>query len=164
MKKNILVGAIVVVLAVGGYFFWLNLYQTPALVVTESPSKTLPAIVPQIPGHSLPQGLPIPDKNTVVLSDSGYSPATLTINKGEYVVFKNESSDSMWTASAMHPTHTAYSGTSLDQHCPDSTGTAFDACRAYVPGESWSFKFDKIGAWQYHNHLSPKEWGTIIVQ
>ena len=31
-------------------------------------------------------------------------------------------------------------------------------------GDSWSFKFDIAGAWKYHDHLSPKHFGEIIVE
>lgn len=163
MSKNTIVGIVVVVLLLGGYLllksFWLT--STSPVVGGLAGLKQQPGY---LPGHGLPEGLLIPDSNTVVLSDSGYSPAMLIVKKGEYVVFKNESTQSMWTASAMHPTHTAYSGTSLSEHCPDVAGTSFDECKGDLPGESWSFKFDKVGTWKYHNHLNTSGWGTIVVQ
>jgi plastocyanin len=70
----------------------------------------------------------------------------------------------MWPASAFHPTHTVYSGTSLSEHCPDTAGTAFDACKGFLPGQSWSFKFTKAGTWKYHDHLNPGATGTIVVE
>lgn len=147
-KNTIIISVIVVAIAAGIYFLFNNNSKqvTPTILqpVAQTPS--------------------VEQKNVVALTDAGYSPAVLTIQKGETVVFKNESSDSMWTASAMHPTHTAYSGTSLDQHCPDTAGTAFDACRAYLPGGSWSFVFNKVGSWKYHNHLNTVQWGTIVVR
>ena len=100
----------------------------------------------------------------VTYTDAGYSPVALTVKKRETVTFKNQSSRSMWTASAMHPTHRVYSGTSLDEHCPDAAGTAFDACKGFLPGESWSFKLDKTGIWKYHDHLNPGVFGSITVE
>lgn len=147
-KNTIIISIIVLAIAVGIYFFYSGNSKQAA------PTISQPAAVTQPAGQ----------KNVVTLTDTGYSPATLTIKKGEMVVFKNGSSDSMWVASAMHPTHTAYSGTSVDQHCPDTAGTAFDACRAYLPGEFWPFIFNKVGSWKYHNHLNSTQWGTIIVQ
>ena len=29
---------------------------------------------------------------------------------------------------------------------------------------SWPFKFDIAGNWKYHDHLSPKNFGAIIVK
>ena len=55
-----------------------------------------------------------------------------------------------WPASAFHPTHLLYPG--------------FDALRGLNAGESYSFTFDKVGSWKYHNHLSPSFTGAIIVE
>ncbi|BCX15636.1 MAG: hypothetical protein KatS3mg097_528 [Candidatus Parcubacteria bacterium] len=100
----------------------------------------------------------------IIYTDSGYSPNTLKIKVGESVTFKNQSSQAMWPASAMHPSHTVYSGTSLVEHCPDTAGIAFDACTSIQPGNSWSFTFNKKGSWRYHDHLIPSFTGTIIVE
>lgn len=122
---------------------------------TESPEAVLPA------ESSVNQ--PVPE-NIIVYSDSGYSPSKITIKTGDKVIFKNESSDKMWTASAVHPFHSVYSGTSLEKHCPDTEGVSFDECEGIQPGESWSFKFDKKGEWGYHNHLETSHFGKIIVE
>ena len=70
----------------------------------------------------------------------------------------------MWTASGVHPTHTAYSGTSLSQHCPDTAEVAFDQCKGEASGVSWTFTFTKTGIWGYHNHSRSSDMGTVIVQ
>ena len=95
---------------------------------------------------------------TVTYSDSGYSPAVLRVKAGETVTFKNESSRGMWTASAVHPTHTNYptSGGCL--------GSTFDACQGIQPGQSWSFRFDERGTWKYHNHVRSGDTGAIEVE
>ena len=102
-------------------------------------------------------------KHEVIYTDSGYNPKELKIKLGETVVWKNQSSFGLWTASAIHPSHTIYSGTSLDEHCPDPQNTSFDQCKSGQPGQSWSFKFDKKGTWRYHNHVRASDFGTIIV-
>ncbi len=104
------------------------------------------------------------EENAVTYADSGFSPSTLTIKAGDTVVFKNESSSAFWPASAVHPIHRVYSGTSLDEHCPDTAGAAFDACTGIQPGNSWSFTFNKTGTWRYHNHLNASHIGTIVVE
>ena len=43
------------------------------------------------------------ETNTVVFTDSGFSPAALTVRVGDTVVFENRSSMDFWPASAMHP-------------------------------------------------------------
>lgn len=103
------------------------------------------------------------DSVTVRYTDTGFSPGSVTIPVGGTVTFVNESSGKMWIASAMHPDHTAYSGTSLSQHCPDTAGTAFDQCAAGEQGTTYSFTFDKGGTWRYHDHLNATRFGSVIV-
>lgn len=100
---------------------------------------------------------------TVNYTASGFSPGAITVHKGDTVTWVNQSSGDMWVASAVHPTHTLYSGTSMSQHCPDTAGTAFDACAGVPPGQSWSFTFTKVGSWGYHDHLRAFNGGTVTV-
>lgn len=99
---------------------------------------------------------------TVDYDGSSFSPSSITVSVGETVTFVNNSGSGMWVASAVHPTHAAYGGTSLNEHCDD--GSSFDACQEIAPGESWSFTFDKSGEWQYHDHLNASNTGTVVVQ
>lgn len=101
---------------------------------------------------------PIAEEKIITYTDTGYSPSSLQIKAGDTVVFKNKSSQSMWPASSMHPTHKDYPTTG------GCLGSTFDACKGVQPGENWSFKFDVSGNWKYHDHLSPKNFGSIIVQ
>ena len=97
---------------------------------------------------------------TVTYNGSTYSPQEVTIRKGGTVTWKNASGANMWVASAQHPTHTAYSGTSRTEHCPDTSRTAFDQC---VGGGDYSFTFAKVGTWGYHDHLNSSAFGKVIV-
>lgn len=110
-----------------------------------------------------PSSLPASDLNNpapvaVVYTDSGYAPVAVEIKVGDTVAFQNKSSQAMWTASAMHPTHAVYPVTG------GCIGSAFDACKGVQPGDSWSFKFDVAGSWEYHDHLNPKYFGTVVVK
>ncbi|OGI60979.1 hypothetical protein A2641_01655 [Candidatus Nomurabacteria bacterium RIFCSPHIGHO2_01_FULL_37_25] len=170
MNKTIIAIAIVGVVLVGGYFLFRGSYQsTPVPQIsnqqpTTQPSDLEPSVSEQPSQQPPTSQTPEVKENLVTYSNSGYSPSTLTIKKGETVTFKNQSSNSMWTASAKHPTHVVYSGTSLSEHCPDPDNTAFDTCTSIEPGDSWSFKFDISGTWKYHNHLNPADTGTIVVE
>lgn len=88
--------------------------------------------------------------NVVKITDDGFEPSTLTVNAGDAVEFKNESSDDAWPASNVHPTHQLYPG--------------FDAKKPLLSGDSYSFTFSKTGTWGYHNHLEPDVQGTIVVK
>lgn len=96
--------------------------------------------------------------NTVTYSDQGFTPNTLTIKKGDTVTFLNQSASVVRPASDKHPTHTEYPTTG------GCVGSTFDACKGLQPGESWSFQFDEVGQWGYHNHLNPSQKGTIVVE
>ena len=100
---------------------------------------------------------------TVAYTDQGFLPASVTVPLGTTVTFVNQSSNKMWVASAMHPTHVVYSGTSLSQHCPDTTNSAFDECTGDEPGETYSFTFNKEGVWKYHDHINSKMFGSVTV-
>lgn len=65
----------------------------------------------------------------------------------------------MWVASAVHPTHSQYDGTSQNQHCPG--GSTFDQCGT---GSTYSFTFEKTGEFGYHNHALAGHRGTVVVQ
>ncbi|OGG41210.1 hypothetical protein A2118_03080 [Candidatus Kaiserbacteria bacterium GWA2_50_9] len=156
------IGAIVVLVVIiaGG---WYLLKGKPAEAPAPDATITgqMPADDSSVPETVVKDGLPT--DVIVEYTDAGFSPASVTVPLGTYIVFVNQSSKNMWVASAMHPTHTAYSGTTLAQHCPDTTGTAFDECKGDAPGSSYSFKFNKAGEWKYHDHIDATKFGTIIV-
>lgn len=92
-----------------------------------------------------------PGQNVVIYTDSGFSPGTLTIKQGQTVTFENQSSSGMSVASNPHPTHTDYP--EFDQYKSSQRGQ-----------QTYTFTFEKVGRWGFHNHLNPSSGGTIIVQ
>lgn len=107
-------------------------------------------------------GNAIPDV-TVIYDEDGFSPKSVTVQLGTKITFVNQSTKGVWVASAKHPDHTIYSGTSLSQHCPDTTNSSFDACSVTPSGGSYSFIFNKEGTWKYHDHVDATQFGTVIV-
>lgn len=124
---------------------------TQTTTTAQTPPVTQPATVAQQPP-------PSPAANTVTYTDSGFSPAVLTVKVGTTVIFANNASDAMRVASNPHPIHNGYP---TKGGC---VGSTFDSCANIAPGTSWSFTFDIAGTWKYHNHLNPGEGGTIVVQ
>ena len=88
-------------------------------------------------------------EHTIILTENGYQPATLTIARGDAVRFENATSKHHWPASDLHPTHTIY---------PD-----FDSRQPLAPDESWTFRFRQAGEWAFHDHLRANLVGTITV-
>lgn len=102
--------------------------------------------------------------NIVEMRSSGFSPRTIRISVGDEVTFTNvDLSRGVWPASASHPTHLAYPGSGRSKCGTEEEGSIFDACKGIDPGESYSFTFDEVGTWRYHNHLIPSYVGTVIV-
>ncbi|MBI5153104.1 MAG: hypothetical protein HZA36_01455 [Parcubacteria group bacterium] len=100
----------------------------------------------------------------VTYMDSGFSSGSLTIKKGEVVIFENKSSRNMWVASAMHPSHRGYPGSNIEKCGTKDVETIFDACKGFAPNTSWSFTFNEVGTWKYHNHLDARSFGSITVE
>src|SRR5262245_40344887 len=83
------------------------------------------------------------------MDDNGFSPDTVTIDKGDTIEFENVGAQIHWPASNVHPTHDIY--------------PAFDPKKPVQPGESWSFTFDRVGTWKFHDHIYPQFGGSITV-
>lgn len=151
MRTSTVVGVLVVLLVIVGLGWWAMTQQTaaPAEVNTNTETPT--------PATSTPQ---VPTSAAVTYGQAGFAPAEVTIKKGGTVTWQNQSGGTMWVASAQHPTHMGYSGTSLAQHCDDTADTSFDQCKNAA---SYSFTFDKTGTWPYHNHSNASHFGRVIV-
>lgn len=162
MKKALIVIIVIIVILIGGYFLYQSMNTSS---VSDQATTTQQA--PETNNQNEPSTqveITIGKTYEVTYTDSGFAPSTLTIKSGDTVTFNNESSSGMWVASGMHPSHIVYSGTSLQEHCPDTANTAFDECQSVQSGESWSFVFNKVGAWGYHNHMRASSFGKIIVE
>lgn len=106
-------------------------------------------------------GMPVPGTNTeemivsqevrVTYTSQGFSPKTVTVKKGDIVVFENKTGTSASVASNEHPTHLLYP--EFDQWKTDQRGKT-----------EFRFMFEKTGAWKYHDHLNSTMTGTVIVE
>jgi len=151
-KTTLIIGAVIIVILLAAVLLFNQSSK-------ERPIQGIP--IDQAPPAS-EEEQPTVSSNIVTYTDSGYSPKEMTISKGDTVVFKNESSRTSWPASAVHPTHTVYPGSSI-QKCGGSD-IIFDACRDLETGEEWSFTFNEAGSWGYHNHRRAFNTGKIIVE
>ena len=153
MSKIVLIlGVVVVVL--GAAFFFLQ---------PKNEEQPVGEVMEEV-GEMVEEEHSMMGEHVVVYSDSGYSPKELTIKKGDKVTFRSESARETWPASAMHPSHTAYPGSSIQKCETEEMTRIFDACMGLKQGEEWSFVFDEVGTWWYHDHLNVAATGTIIVE
>lgn len=109
-------------------------------------------------GNSAPRTL------DVMVGDSGFSPSSLTIHTGDTVRWTNKRTVNSWPASAVHPTHKVYPGSDIVKCGTSEENTIFDACKGLNNNEVYSFTFNQVGTWGYHDHLHANLRGTIIVQ
>ena len=169
--QNTWIWIVIAVVVIGGGFLWWQSMQSPQASVDQAASTQVQQENPA-PAPTTESGTGVsvdvnagatvsttPTSATVTYDGSSFSPANVTIKKGSTVTFTS-TDGSMWVASGPHPAHTAYSGTDRQTHCPDTSGTAFDQCGA---GSSYSFTFQKIGTWPYHNHLNAAVFGKVAV-
>ena len=87
--------------------------------------------------------------NLITYTDSGFSPAEVSVKVGDTVTFKNDPKSNIQVNSAPHPAHTQFPEVNIG---------------AIAPGESKSVKLTTAGTKKYHNHLSPGQNGTIVVE
>ena len=129
--------------------------DAPPSALSPSPSDTT-LRAPET-GAEVPAGDPTPVSRagqptfvTVTYADGEFTPKGVEIDAGQSVEFVNASSDLMWPASNIHPTHQIY---------PE-----FDAKAPVAAGASWIFAFEGSGFWRYHNHLNPSQSGLVVAR
>jgi len=139
------------IIITGGWY----LYSTPRASVPVVPST------PLVLQETAVQAISTASMTaSVKYTAKGFTPDPIIIRQGGTVTFESVDGSPMWVASNAHPTHLQYDGTSRTQHCSNIGGVAFDQCAS---GKTYSFKFLKVGDWNYHNHLNADDGGTITV-
>lgn len=94
--------------------------------------------------------VPTPIKiNQVALTNTGFTPKTITIGRGETVSWLNSSGRDATVNSDPYPKNDLHKFLNLGEF---RTGTTVQAV------------FEKVGQYGYHNHLAPAQTGTIIVK
>lgn len=134
MNNKVLLVGLLVLL-VGGVF-----------LLTNQPREQTNTVNPQQPTAQPTQ---VPNEATVTLTESGFLPPTLTVKAGTKVVWVNQRKDTATVDSAGHPTHLSYPPLNLG---------------AFKAGEQLFLVFNEKGEYKYHNHLSPNQLGTVVVE
>ena len=153
MQKAIL-WIVVAIVIIGGAFllFGNNSSVAPTPEPTPTPTTPEPAPTPT-PTPSAPMSV------NVTYDGKVFTPSEVTIKKGGTVTWTS-SVNTMQVASGPHPAHTGYDGTARAQHCAAGASNSFDQCAG---GKTYSFMFDKVGTWPYHDHANSAKFGKVIV-
>lgn len=150
----LMVAAVVVV---GGYLVYQQVYTSPAVPQVAPPVETTnPSKVPEEKMMDKKEGTDTMMKKegasretVVTVTRAGFSPATVTVKAGDTVKWVNNDSIDHDVSSAVHPTHKVYPPLNLG---------------VVKPGASLTLEFTEVGSYKYHDHLSPKLFGTVVVQ
>jgi plastocyanin len=82
-------------------------------------------------------------------TSTGFMPSFLVIRIGDTVQYQNASGRQMWVQSNPYPTHTDYF--EFNQNVTGGTGSTY------------SFTFQRLGTWGYHNYMKPEHTGVVVV-
>jgi plastocyanin len=138
-KKIILSAGVLVILGVIGFFVFRPVEK----------AENLPRQISSAPSTAAV---------TVMMTADGFSPSEFSIKKGQAVDFVNAASPTcnpasidcqFWPASNLHPDHSIY---------PE-----FDPRQPVVPGQVWTFVFDRLGDWGFHDHFHFTNRGVVRV-
>jgi plastocyanin len=170
MKTSTVVGVLAAVVIVGGLAWWVYAQQGMAPVAQETATTTPNTTTGSETGGNAQTGTNAgvnvgvtvgAQTYQVTYDGTSFSPKDITIKVGDTVTWTNTSSGNMWVASAVHPTHSVYSGTTLNEHCAGGPSSiAFDQCEG---GSSYTFTFTKAGTHRYHDHISASKTGSVTV-
>jgi plastocyanin len=138
MRQTLLIVIILFLLSLGFYFFYGRGEKTPQLTYEEP--KTFFFDAKEIS----------PNDKVIEITRLSFEPQSITIKRGEKVTWVSKTESLVWPASNPHPTHGDYS--------------AFDPELPMGAGKAWSFVFEKVGTWPYHDHLDPMKRGVIYVE
>lgn len=121
---------------------------TQTTVTPTTPENTTAPVVTQ----PAPAGTPaVTHSINVNYTESGFSPTSLVINRGDTVVFVNQSANFMWVAGFPNQAY-------------PQTYPGFDEGKQVSNGGTYSITFNQTGDFQYYNENHVSSVGHIIVQ
>ena len=152
MNQKLLFGLLAAVIVIGGGYYLYRSSSTenvPPPAASGTPPPASPNPDEPVSPPPAPPAATNPATHTIAMTADGFSPANLTIKKGDTVIFRNDDSRDRWPASGVHPVHLL---------CP-----GFDALRPLASGETYSHAFPEAKECPMHDHLNPALRGKITV-
>lgn len=141
-NKNIIVLIIVLlVIGAGIYFFTPKPISAPTIPATNSTTSnsTIPTPEPTPVSTPVPVSAPTPIIHNVSIAGFAFSPSSITVKKGDTIVWMNKDS----------APHTVTGG---NLNSPTLS-----------QNKTYSFVFDKTGTFSYHCSIHPSMTGTVTV-
>lgn len=135
-NKFLLIIAVVVIL-LAGFFLLSNKTNNNQVNQNQTTQKQNPTPAKPVEGKD------------VAVTNKDFEPQTITIKKGQRIVWTNNSGTDVTVNSDAHPTHLLWPFLNLGQ---------------FANGSSVSVVFEKAGKYTYHNHFNASQIGTVIVE
>ena len=151
MNNKIIIGVVLAVIVLTGAFLLVSnqskmqnktATSTPTVTHTNPVVQTSPTATDGAKGINR-------ERVTVTLTNSGFTPATVSVKAGSVVTLINKSGSVATVNSDPHPTHRNYPPINLGE---------------FSDGTSVQLTFDTPGTFTYHNHLNPSFTGTVVVE
>jgi len=131
MKRPVFIGIIIAaVICVGAFAYWMRL-GGPSTTATPSANPNAKVAA------------------TIIYSDNGFEPASVTVKSGDTLQVTNSSSRNVQFDSDPHPAHTDNSELNVG---------------VVTMGKSTTFVVTKSGTFGFHNHLKSSDKGSITVE
>lgn len=111
------------------------------------------AVHKQTPKPTSTTNVAKPSQAAVSVTDSGFSPASITIKAGTQLTWTNNGKSSHQVAADPYPANNSIPG--------------FDSTKTLLPGDSLSFTFEQKGTFHLHDQSQPLNASfhlTVIVQ
>ncbi|OGG03912.1 hypothetical protein A2W14_05585 [Candidatus Gottesmanbacteria bacterium RBG_16_37_8] len=147
-KKFLIIILLITVIIMAGVSFFKSKSQKPISKISPLNINNSSKLPPEVESAIQSEGI-YQETFNVNYSDKGFTPQEVTIKLGSAVTWTNNSKKSMYVASNDHPSHDLY--------------PQFDQLSAVGNSGQYSFVFDKVGSWGYHNHASPSDTARVIV-
>lgn len=172
-RKNIIIfalGAVVIVMLCVLVWLAIQVANNNAVESTTSGNVTVTnsangnatpteqEIIPKVGTITQPQ-VPVSDMAQVEvdITSVGFSPATITISKGQSVIWTVRGGNGSWIVSNpsdLYPVKAVCAG----------ANSLFNSCGELKLGDSFRMVFNNIGTWTYYDKLNPNSTGTVVVQ
>jgi plastocyanin len=125
---------------VGNSFRELTASRPPSITLREGNSVATPSMSASVSPSATPSTT-ASKKVKITITDTDFSPSTVSITKGTTVTFVNDGQGVHWPQSS-----------------------EFDSKHVMQTGETFSYQFSKVGEFTYEDHLNDSLKGTIIVK
>jgi plastocyanin len=162
MARQLLWILIAVVAGSALFSWWILTQNAPAPGASSITTPASPAAQTGLPPSTgTSANASVSTATAVTYDGSTFSPQNVTVAQGGTVTWTS-TGGGMWVASDPSSLQNGYDGTTMEQHCAlGYPGAApFDECAS---GASYSFTFNKVGTWGYHDHLNEGAEGSVTV-